>query len=72
MGFPNLETEITKRKMTNKEIAERTGHTQSTMSKWRRRDHLIPFVDAVAIRDIFFPKFSLEYLFADEAEEDKQ
>ena len=67
MGYPNLEAEMARNGITGKEMASYLEVGGNTISSWMNgADAAFPIVKAKRVRDHFFPKQSLDYLFAED------
>ena len=67
MGYPNLEAEMKRQGITGKELASFLNIGTNTLSSWfNGANASFPISKARDVRDHFFPKQSLDYLFADD------
>ena len=67
MGYPNLEAEMSRQRITGKDMASYLGVGNNTMSSWMNgANAAFPIMQAKKVRDHFFPKQSLDYLFAED------
>lgn len=67
MGYPNLEAEMSRQGITGKEMASYLEIGSNTISSWLNgANAAFPITRAKQVRDHFFPKLSLDYLFAEE------
>ena len=67
MIYPNLEAEMRRHRVTQQDIASFIGRRPETVSKWMNgRAGEFSISMAMQVKDHFFPRCSVEYLFARE------
>ncbi|MGE7951664.1 helix-turn-helix transcriptional regulator [Lysinibacillus xylanilyticus] len=66
--FPNLEAEMVRLGIQRKDVAERIGVRVATVSDKLNGKYPFTLNEATAIKNIFFPKLSIEYLFSTNVE----
>ena len=67
MGYPNLEAELARKRITRGQIADLLKKDKSTISTWMNGERTgFSVRDAMAIRRAFFPNMTLDYLFSEE------
>lgn len=64
MAYPNLAAEMTRNRITEKDIAHKIGRSPDTVRNWLKGKGDIPIGKALIIRASFFPELSFEYLYA--------
>lgn len=65
--FPNLKAEMTRRKVTNADMAKALGLHPSTLSEKLNNYDRLKYSEAKEIQQKFFPDCGTDYLFATEA-----
>ncbi|MBQ9785088.1 MAG: helix-turn-helix domain-containing protein [Clostridia bacterium] len=64
--YPNLEAEMTRNGVTQKDIASLLGKTPETICNWMNgRSGDFPVGAVMQVKREFFPNQSIEYLFAE-------
>ncbi|MEA0555598.1 helix-turn-helix transcriptional regulator [Lysinibacillus irui] len=62
--FPNLEAELARQGIQRKDIAEKIGVRVATVSDKLNGKYPFTLDEATAIKNIFFPNLSMDYLFS--------
>ncbi len=66
MAYPNLVAEMTRHNITPKDIASEIGRSPDTVSNWLKGKGDFPIGKAFKVQEVFFPGFTLAYLFSSE------
>lgn len=66
MAYPNLVAEMTRRSITAKDIAGEIGRSPDTVNNWLKGKGDFPIGKAFKIQEVFFPTYTLAYLFSSE------
>lgn len=69
--YPNLEAEIARLKVSDKDIAEAISKDLRTVRNKKEGITQITIAEGRMIRDTFFPDLTLDYLFEEEGGNDK-
>ena len=70
--FPNLKAEMARKGITNEMLANSLEINVSTMSKKLNYTGYLKYNEAEKIKSHYFPKMSIDYLFAQEARENNK
>ena len=65
--FPNLKAEISRHNLTYEAIGNRIGRKREWVETRIQGKASLPVIEAIKIRNEFFPNVSFIYLFAEEA-----
>jgi hypothetical protein len=65
--FPNLKAEMARLNITAKDIADKLERTESWVENRLQGKTGLPVIEAVAIKNHFFPDMTFEYLYSDTA-----
>ena len=65
--YLTLKTEMARKKITGKEIAEKTGKNEGVISRKINGYTSFSVEEAILIRDLFFPELSVEDIFRKES-----
>lgn len=66
MPFGNLVAEMIRRSITAKDIAGEIGRSPDTVNNWLKGKGDFPIGKAFKIQEIFFPMYTIAYLFSSE------
>lgn len=65
--YPNLEAEMARHGVTQRDLANKLGKTPETICNWMNgRSGDFPIGSVFRLKDEFFPECTVEYLFASE------
>ena len=63
MIYPNLKNEMNRIGISQAKMEKEIGTPLNTLGYWLRGHGAMPLHKALEIRDRFFPRFTIEYLF---------
>ena len=66
LAFPNLQAELSRVDMCNKDLAEMIGVDPSVVSRWFNGKQKMPVSACFLIKERVFPRLSIDYLFSPE------
>lgn len=66
MAYPNLIAEMSRRRITAKDIGGAIGRSPDTVNNWLKGKGDFPIGKAFVVQEKFFPTYTLAYLFSSE------
>lgn len=64
MAYPNLNAEMTRRNISDKDIAKVVGRSADTVRNWRNGKGEFPIGKALEVQEVLFPMCPIAYLFS--------